>query len=535
MYHYSTRPITRLALALTLALGSLPASLRSQDASRPDVGFGVNGVSVVTDGITPAGGKVTVDSQGRIVTVGTAFSGSFPYVCVIRRLSNGVLDANFGTGGIARFGGTSKGVVIDQADNILVLLDFVVSGSQKDIYVLRLLGGGANAGTLDPSFGPASGAYVLSTLNATPAPADSNAGGIAIQGDGRIVIVGDAFNPAATNNGTQDLIVVRLTPQGFVDPSFNAGSPLYFGNLQEEFAMGAAVDSQGRIFVAALHNTFTRVYRVTSAGLPDPSVGNPNGGFEYLNGTIMLGNNILPTGIAVDSDDSVLVCGHQSGAAITGTKLWLAKYLQDSTATTWVTEEDYGAPGEMAFDLAVQPDGKIVVAGFSSDPPGTAVIRYLSDGSRDPSFNQGFGGFAANLTGAVGEFASGVAIQSNGGIVLAGSNSTSFYAARIGAPRLVTPTQLRFSSTRVGRTSKPQSLTLSNPGGAMLTDLQIRMLGSGRRDFQLLTPDETIAGGATVSRQVKFKPRRKGVRITDVQITTANAGSATVRFIGRGR
>jgi len=526
--------LSRLAFVLSLALGLLPAFLYSQDPSRLDPGFGVNGVAVVTNGIAPLGGKVAVDSQGRVVTVGTTQEVSL-IVKVIRYLPNGSIDTTFGSAGIVQFSGWGRDVAIDADDNIVIVYDFLHSG-YKDIFVTRLLGGGANPGAVDTSFGPVSGTYRLSTLNSTPAATDSNSAGVVIQEDGRIVIVGDAFNPASTNNGTRDLIVVRLTPQGFVDPSFNAGAPLYFGNLQEEFAAGVAVDSQGRIFVAALHNAFARVYRVTANGLPDTSVGTPNGGFAHLDAAVMLGNNVVPTGIAVHSDDSVVVCGYQSGAGVTGTnKLWVAKYATEATSATWVTEEDFGADTEAAFDLAVQPDSKIVVAGYSSNGPGTAVIRYLSDGSRDTSFNQDFGGFATNLTSAVGEYTSGLAIQGNGGIVLAGSNSTSFFAARIGAPRLVTPAQLRFSSTRVGRTSKSQSLTLSNPGGAMLTGLQIRLLGSGRRDFQLLPPDETIAGGAASTMKVKFKPRRGGVRITDVQISTANAGAASVRLIGRGR
>lgn len=524
----------RLALALSLALGLLPALLRSQDPSRPDSGFGVNGVSVVTNGIGPLGGKVAVDSQGRVVTVGSTQESSL-IVKVIRYLPNGSIDTTFGSAGIVQFSGFGQDVAIDADDNIVIVYDFLYSG-YTDIFVTRLLGGGANPGAVDTSFGPVSGTYRLSTLNSTPAATDSNSAGVVIQEDGRIVIVGDAFNPAATNNGTRDLIVVRLTPQGFVDPSFNGGVPRYFGNIQEEFAAGVAVDSQGRTLVAARHNAFARVYRVTAAGLPDTSVGNANGGFDHLDAPIMLGNSVVPTGIAVHSDDSVVVCGYQSGAGVTGTnKLWVAKYAADATTTTWLTEEDFGADTEVAFDLAVQSDGKIVVVGFSSSGPGSAVIRYNPDGSRDTSFNAPYGGFAANLTGN-GELAFGVAIQGNGGIVLAGSNPTSFFAARIGAPRLVTPAQLRFSSTRVKRNSLPRPVTLANDGNALLTGLQYRIVGGASRDYRILpSAPRAIAVAGSVRFGVKFRPKRRGARNAILLITTANGGSATVRLSGRGR
>jgi uncharacterized delta-60 repeat protein len=532
---------TKPCLALSLALGLLPAFLYSQDPSRPDLGFGVNGVAVnVALAGTPSTANkvaVAVDSQGRIVTVGTAISGS-SYIHLIRHLPDGRLDTSFGTGGKAVIPfGTVKGVAIDKDDHIVVVLDLVVSGSQKDIRVYRLLGSGPNAGDPDLSFGPANGGYVLSTLNASSAPVDSNAGGIAIQEDGRIVIAGDAFNPAATNNGTRDLIVVRLTPQGFDDPSFNAGSPLYFGNLQEEFAAGVAVDSQGRIVVAARHNAFARVYRVTANGLPDTSVGTPNGGFEHLDAAVMLGNNVVPTGIAVHSDDSVVVCGHQSGAGISGTnKLWVAKYATEATSATWVTEEDFGADTEGAFELALQSDSKIVVAGFSSGPPGTAVIRYLSDGSRDTSFNQDFGGFAANLTGGINETATGVAIQGNGGIVLAGCNTASFFAARIGAPRLTTAPVRRFRAGPVNQSVQAGFATLSNSGSALLTGLQYRVVGGARRDYRILpSATRSIAAGGSTRTGVEFRPKRQGARNAILQVSTANGGSATVRLTGRGK
>jgi len=524
----------------TILLALSASLLRAQDPSRPDPGFGVGGVAVVSNLTAPAGGEVAIDSQGRIVVVGTVTINALTDVFVFRYLPNGSLDTTFGTGGGMLFQASNnargQGVAIDEDDNIVVVYDVEITG-YRDIFVSRLFGGGANPGTLDASFGPFAGAYVLSTVNSTPAPADSAASGIAVLEDGRIVIAGNVTNPVATNSGTEDLVVTRLTAQGWQDPSFNGGNPTYVHfNGANEYATGVAVDSAGRIFVSANFNAFARVYRLTAAGVPDASVGNVGGAYPLLNAAKMLGNQVWSTGIAVHSDGSVVMCGSQLGGAVTGNKLWVAKYPQASTTADWVTEEDYGGFAELAEALAIQPDGKVVVVGSSTNGPGVAVIRYNADGTRDTTFNNPFGGFAAGITGDPTDRALGVALQRNGAIVVTGSNSTSFLTLRLGMPRIVAPARFAFPSALVKRNARPKTLLLTNTGNALLTGLQFRLAGGGRADFRVQAPSpSTILSGGRSTYRVQFKPLRKGARNAVLQITSANGGGATVRLSGRGR
>jgi uncharacterized delta-60 repeat protein len=86
----------------------------------------------------------------------------------------------------------------------------------------------------------------------------------------------------------------------------------------------------------------------------------------------------------------------------------------DGIATT-----DLGA-SDAAQGVAVQPDGKIVLAGYSEQPDGLtkfAVVRYLASGALDPTF--GSGG-TVQFTPAPGFGASDVALQTDGKILLAG-------------------------------------------------------------------------------------------------------------------
>ncbi len=82
---------------------------------------------------------------------------------------------------------------------------------------------------------------------------------------------------------------------------------------------------------------------------------------------------------------------------------------------------DFGFGDDQAYDLAVQQDGKIVVAGSSSNGAvrNMAVARYLSDGTLDPDFNNG--GRATFSLGAGDSVARSISLQKDGKIVLAGS------------------------------------------------------------------------------------------------------------------
>ncbi len=81
--------------------------------------------------------------------------------------------------------------------------------------------------------------------------------------------------------------------------------------------------------------------------------------------------------------------------------------------------------GEQANAVAQQPDGKIVVAGTSDDD--FALVRYETDGSLDTSFSDD-GQVITDLGGS--EWGNAVAIQPDGKIVVAGASNQSFALAR---------------------------------------------------------------------------------------------------------
>jgi len=103
-------------------------------------------------------------------------------------------------------------------------------------------------------------------------------------------------------------------------------------------------------------------------------------------------------------------------------------------------DRDFGSRGtvathigmaDFAFDAALQPDGRVVVAGTTGTwplPNLFLVLRYLPNGSLDPSFGEG--GVVTTDFGGEDAKAYAVAIQADGKIVAAGEADESIAVAR---------------------------------------------------------------------------------------------------------
>lgn len=162
----------------------------------------------------------------------------------------------------------------------------------------------------------------------------------AVQPDGRIVIVGKADN---------DFALLRLNPDGTLDTTFGVGGKVakdFFGSVDEAYAV--AIQGDGKVVVAG---------RISSGGTGKMGVAR------------FLGNGEL--------DESF-----------------------GSNGVFTITFEATGSVLNDARDIAIQSDGKIVVAGgATNNATGVdyGVIRLTTGGALDAAFGtggQGDGGFS---------------------------------------------------------------------------------------------------------------------------------------------
>jgi uncharacterized delta-60 repeat protein len=250
------------------------------------------------------------------------------------------------------------------------------------------------------------------------------ASGVALQADGKILAVGSAQGSSGSRFG-----IARYLTEGTLDPSFGDQGQVITGfGASDDNASGVAVEADGKIVVAG--TSFRSpvpqfaLARYNADGSLDTTFGT-EGKVRTAFGTV---TQAYADGLAVDPGGKIVVAGFAVDP--TGLEFALARYNPNGTLDT-----GFGTGGKvttgftydsLGTSLVLEPDGKIVVAGLlvdyddlSSYPlRGFALARYQPDGSLDPTFGSG-GKLTTNVGG--GSAAYSVALQADGKIVVGGS------------------------------------------------------------------------------------------------------------------
>jgi uncharacterized delta-60 repeat protein len=240
----------------------------------------------------------------------------------------------------------------------------------------------AAVGDLDTSFD--TDGKVTTTIG----PLTTVTSSTAIQSDGKIVVAGYSQNDA----GAFDFVVVRYNADGSPDTSFNGDGIVTtdIGGPIEE-GRSIVIQSDGKIVVAGssvIGGTFDfAVARYNADGSPDTSF---NG--DGIVTTGIGGSDLFAASIAIQSDGKFVVAGYsQIGDTF---DFVVVRYNADGSPDTsfngdGIVTTNIGGQLDFANTAAIQSDGKIVVAGYSVIG-GTfdfVVVRYNADGSPDTSFN----------------------------------------------------------------------------------------------------------------------------------------------------
>jgi uncharacterized delta-60 repeat protein len=323
----------------------------------------------------------------------------------------------------------------------------------------------AAPGDLDPTFGNG-GIVITRGINGNNPNYLSTVGAMAIQPDGKIVVVGEGHD-GTFNFCAWDFAVVRYNTDGSLDTSFG-GTGRVVTQLSSEcsHAYAVAIQPDGKIVVAGSGWVGPAVIRYNPNGTLDtsfngtgivipPSDGansiaiqadgkivvagfsnfvryNPNGSLDTSfnsSGKVILPVGVGASSVAIQADGKIIATG---GTGFNGTSFTLVRYNADGSLDTsfngtGTVITSVGNSGSGPRDLAIQTDGKIVVVGDSLAAAGNwktadfAIVRYNPDGSLDTSFG-GTGKILIPDSDSVDSVRS-VAIQPNGKIVVAGDTA----------------------------------------------------------------------------------------------------------------
>jgi uncharacterized delta-60 repeat protein len=353
-----------------------------------DRSFGDGGsvLAPAADGFESPNGAF-VEADGKILLLGRVVEDDYSAVEAIRLLPGGGFDPTYGEQGHTRIRlpGTAYAEYVNSPLTDFAMADGKLtiglsSAGGPDDLLVRI---GAD-GRPDRTLG-GDGIVSFRTL-------DGALSGLAIAGDGRIVVSGESG------------LVARFMPDGSVDPAFGQGGRADTAIPGDPRITAAAIEPDGRIVLAGgTHDESNQpkgflVARLTSAGALDPSFGagrgyaeadlDPTAGDEAAaiaelpgGGLLLAGTSPLPVPVYVP-------------------RLALARFSPDG-----MLDPAFGDNGLLlthprvqatdSISAAVrQPHGAVAVAGAAAGQ--VLLARYLADGRPDPGF--GAGGFVTATT-----------------------------------------------------------------------------------------------------------------------------------------
>jgi uncharacterized delta-60 repeat protein len=216
------------------------AMARFASDGKLDTGFGGDGK--VTTNLSPADEQIEdliVQKNGTIVAAGYAQKGASSRFAVSRYGSGGRLDKRFGFGGsnlidVGRGSDIAYGIAT-RVGGGFVMVGYANHGGGNDWGLVGL----GPMGHLDDGFGDHG--RVITGFG----PAYEYAYGVAVQPNGRFVVVGRAAR------GTPDFCVARYLAGGHLDPSFSGDGVAYTDFFDgSDTARGVALQTNGKIVVA---------------------------------------------------------------------------------------------------------------------------------------------------------------------------------------------------------------------------------------------------------------------------------------------
>jgi len=347
----------------------------------------------------------------------------------------GDLDPRFGHGGVAF---TDFAQTEDYAYSVAVQADgkIVLSG-QSGIYpdLHSALVRHNRNGSLDSTFG--TGGKVTVTFNSV----SDYLFKVALQSDGKIVAAGSTSGTA--------FLLARFNADGSLDQAFgtNGSVETTFGDQTAE-ARAVALQADGKIIVVGASgagsyselNDFA-VARYNSDGSLDQTFGTGGKVKTHFPGVDNTGSNA--TSVALQSDGKLVVGGYHKESDRTPHEFALARYnsngrLDSAFGQAGKVMTRLGLGDAYSFGIALESNGRIVLAGYSATTldHDFSLVGYTANGTLDAAF--GSGGFVTtDFAGASDDIAYAMTMQSDGKLVVAGRTGeypeNDFAVARYGS------------------------------------------------------------------------------------------------------
>jgi uncharacterized delta-60 repeat protein len=244
-----------------------------------------------------------------------------------------------------------------------------------------------------------------------------------LQTDGKIVVGGGASPPGVNTTGS--FIMARYNTNGTLDASFGVN-----GLVHTQIANGGTfyameIQPDGKIIAVGSINTpssiIATIARYDSYGNLDSTFG--------TNGIVETATNPLEcqfTSVGLQPDGKILAAGNTIfDSYINHTCFLLVRYLSNGSLDPSFGNNGIDTTGKLglksfSFGMNLLSDGKILLAGSRKDPVGGfSIARYNQNGGLDPTF--GTGGMVSTAIGnPLKDLGRAMTVQQDGKILVTG-------------------------------------------------------------------------------------------------------------------
>jgi uncharacterized delta-60 repeat protein len=405
--------------------------------------------------------SVVVEANGQVVSTGivapSALTSSYA-LAIVRDNADGTPDTTFGSDGLVLvpIGSTPNYVSLGvlegylpnsvatavQADGkIIVASEAVDSAGHATFVAVRL----DLDGSVDSTYGTGGiASYPLDTTTTPAADRLGKVGAALIQPDGKLVLLGSVDVAPNESNSAGQFAAVRLDTSGAIDPTYGTNGtvdvPVTVNGYTSNSLVGAAFQSDGQVVATGnvlINSTFSilggtgtyyqsSVFRLSTSGALDTSYGGASSGgivllpIVYSSGSDL--GSVTASGMAIQPTDGKVVVS-ASGTFLSSSSTNLLYRLN----TDGTPDPDIGTgaliPVSISGQVAVQADGKILVANGTYTSQAVTLARFNPNGSPDPSFGPSTVGLLTPRPPITSPVA--LAIQpADGKILLAGEGNT---------------------------------------------------------------------------------------------------------------
>lgn len=392
----------------------------AQSPGDSDLTFGNDGRQVLSVGAANAFSRaIVVQPDGKILVAGIASNGLDNDFAVLRFNTNGSLDTSFGEQGkvFTDFLVTTditESMQLDSFNRILVA-GSVDTGDGFAFGIARY----TSEGTLDTSFGI--GGMAFHKIGVT-----GFCKALVVQADHKPVLGGYALNPVT---GTNEFALIRYTDEGDLDPLFGQGGIVFTSAIiGAGVANAMTLQGDGKIVLAGQAlNDATFHWEIAIARYhPDGSLDMTWGDEGMLLSGFPQKSFTINT-VTLDRDKNVLVAGYL-GTAPSNNLYALARFDHNgfpdaSFGDQGLVMDTYGAQDNEINSLVLQPNGYILISGtsLSGNADRFAIARLDPTGQKDPFF--GTNGVVIESIGQ-NDGIEAMVLQSDGKLLVTGETFT---------------------------------------------------------------------------------------------------------------